>query len=98
MGGSKIKPLYVDGVTSCFRCNPRYESDLQAAALRFGWKVRANSPLFDPALVPVWYVTERAWFVLTRTGGRRRVVELEALGMMHSVYGDEYSDWDGEGK
>jgi hypothetical protein len=91
MGGSRVRPLFVDGVTSCARCNPRYESDLHQAALRFGWKVPRW--VDAPGLVPVWCVWARSWFRLTRVGTREPVSGKVALEMMHEVYGPQYDEW-----
>ncbi len=88
MGGSRERPLFVDGLTSCAHCNPRYEDTLQRAALRFGWKVRGWVEY--PGMVPVWYPLERSWFLLGRTGERTRMSHFDAMAAMHEVYGDEY--------
>jgi hypothetical protein len=90
MGGSKIRPLYTDGVTACSRCNGRYEAEFESAALRFGWKVRKW--VAAPGLVPVWYAMERSWFRLTLDGTRVRIAHREAMAMMQEVYGSEYVD------
>jgi hypothetical protein len=87
-GGSKVRPLFVDGLTSCVDCNGRYESDLQRQALEFGWKVR--SWVRDTGLVPVFSWVERRWFRLTRTGGRVEIGQETAMEMMQHVYGDAY--------
>jgi hypothetical protein len=93
MGGSKIRPLFVVGVTSCAICNPEYERTLQAQALRFGWKVPSWVRDQDRGGdVPVYYLLERAWFRLHRDGRRTQVTRERALRMMHDVYGDEYDD------
>lgn len=87
-GGSKIRPGLPDGVTSCSWCNAGYEGDGQADALRYGWKVR--SWVDDAARVPVWYVTDRAWYVLKKDGLRHRVPLHVATEMMVEVYGLAY--------
>lgn len=95
MGGSKIRPRYEEGLTSCAICNPRYESDLQMLALRYGWKVKkVKRAIEHPEDVPVFYRQERIWCVLTTRGTRRRVSERVALVMMREVYGDGYSEWE----
>jgi hypothetical protein len=88
MGGRKERPLYVDGLTSCARCNAGYEGDLQRAALRFGWKVRRWVEF--PGMVPVWYPLERSWWKLALTGVRVQLTPTEAMECMREVYGDEY--------
>ena len=88
MGGSKRRPRLDEGVTSCFECNPRYEADLQAVALRFGWKVKGW--VKECFAVPVYFRPERAWFRLTVDGLRVRLSRAEAMGLMRQVYGDAY--------
>ena len=88
MGGSKRRPRLDEGLTSCAACNPAYESTLQESALRFGWKVKKW--VKDCALVPVYYPLERAWFRLSREGGRVRVSPDVALQLMVEVYGAAY--------
>lgn len=90
MGGSKVVPSYTDGVLSCLACNQAYESSLQAAAIRYGWKIPASFPLVDPAAVPVFYAREGGWFILTRGGNRLPISSDRALTMMRDVYGDQY--------
>jgi hypothetical protein len=93
MGGSKIRPLLVDGLTSCAICNPAYEHELQAQALRFGWKV--PSWVRDRGLVgdvPVYYLPERTWYRLRYDGRRIRISQMRAMQMMHDVYGDSYDE------
>jgi hypothetical protein len=94
MGGSKIRPKYEDGVTSCAVCNPRYEADLQARALVCGWKIR--NWVYEQgraAEVPVFYAQEVSWFRLTADGRRVPVTPVEASVMMREVYGAEYDVW-----
>jgi hypothetical protein len=88
MGGSKIRPGYADGVTACMDCNPRFEHDLQTAALRFGWKVPRW--VVSAGRVPVFDTVERQWYALDTVGGREPVTEHRALQLMHAVYGDDY--------
>lgn len=88
MGGSKRRPGYADGVTSCAVCNPEYEGRLQREALLYGWKVARW--VSDPSVVPVFYRIERAWFRLTTTGSRVRITEMVAVGMMRDAYGPTY--------
>jgi hypothetical protein len=88
MGGSKLLPLIADLVTACSVHNAAFEADLQADALRFGWKVR--SWVLFPELVPVFYRRERRWCRLSVEGVRFRVTEVLAMQMMQDVYGDAY--------
>ena len=90
MGGRKIQPLLVEGVTSCANCNPQDEDVLQAEALRCGWKIRKC--VSDAARVPVFYPLDKTWFMLTGEGMRIRITTAEAMSMMHDVYGTEYDD------
>jgi len=90
MGGSKHRPGFVEGLTSCDRCNNEYEHRLQSAALRFGWKVARW--VEHPGRVPVWFPFERAWFRLTKLGTRVRVSREEAMLMMTEVYGQQYDE------
>lgn len=94
MGGSKIRPLLEEGVTSCEVCNPAYEGALQMVALKYGWKVRGwvKKRFGTLSVVPVYYVLERTWFRLTREGKRERLSQAEAMGMMHKVYGEQYDE------
>jgi hypothetical protein len=93
MGGSKVRPLFVDGLTSCATCNPAYEHALQAKALRFGWKVpqwvRERGRVAD---VPVYYLLERTWCRLLTDGRRIRITRAAAMQLMHEVYGESYDD------
>jgi hypothetical protein len=77
MGGSKIRPGYADGVTACYLCNTRFESDLQSLALVKGWKVRRHNPLANH-LVPVFYTFEQEWFLLNLDGTRTHLSDTEA--------------------
>lgn len=90
MGGSKILPPPVDGLTLCASCNERCEHDLQDAALANGWKVRRW--VKSPERVPVFYPAELAWF---RLEGTRRVQISSAVAMEMgcAVYGDEWMKW-----
>lgn len=90
MGGSKVRPHFVEGVTSCAFCNEAYEHTLQMVALKYGWKVR--SWVADCASVPVYFIKERTWFRLTREGTRVRLSRAEAMRMMHEVYGVQYDE------
>lgn len=90
MGGSRIPPSFVQGLTACARCNPRYETDLQRKALNHGWKVRRW--VEHAGRVPVFYVLEREWFRLTLDGTRVVVSRDVAMEMMSEVYGN---DWHG---
>ena len=93
MGGSKIRPRLEDGLTSCGICNPAYEGRLQAAALRYGWKVK--SWVKSPELVPVFYPLEHNWYELTAEGQRLRISQARAMEMMTAVYGEQYDETKG---
>jgi hypothetical protein len=94
MGGSKHKPLHAEGVTSCWLCNGEYERTLQTLALVYGWKVKKVKRAVDhPEDVPVFYVQERAWFVLTTEGTRSRISDADAAARMRDVYGSEWDEW-----
>lgn len=88
MGGSKIRPTFVQGLTACDSCNSDYEHRLQQAALRFGWKVRRW--VEHPGLVPVFYAPERRWYRLTLLGTREHISHAEAMRMMAEMYGPDY--------
>ena len=88
MGGHLARPEMFEGLTSCASCNPAYEGHLQSAALAFGWKVRRwvrDQGLADR--VPVFYVWERRWCVLTWDGNRVPVSVALADALMVDVYG-----------
>lgn len=91
MGGTKRKPLYHEGITSCAVCNDHYENVLQREALARGWKVARW--VKHPEDVPVFYMMERTWWVLSTRGTRLRVSAAEAIAMMQRVYGAEYEEW-----
>lgn len=90
MGGSKLLPPPVDGVTQCSECNARCEADLQEKALANGWKVKRW--VKNPELVPMYYPFEFAWF---RLEGIRRVKISSAVAMEMGcrVYGDDWMQW-----
>lgn len=52
-----------DGVTSCYICNPRYESDMQQMALALGWKLLRNLGCIKPIEVPFYVKWERQWYL-----------------------------------
>lgn len=89
-GGGNVAPEMVDGLTACLICNYRFEADLQLEALVNGWKVRRW--VKDKAGVPVNYVQERQWYVLT-TSGRAPISAEQAMTMMHEMYGEQYDQW-----
>lgn len=94
MGGSTQRPHFDQGLAACGNCNGRYETDLQRAALRFGWKVPRWVQV--AGMVPVFYPRERRWFRLARSTGRREhVSHVEAMRMMREVYGEQYVDGEG---
>lgn len=90
MGGSRILPPPVDGVTQCVPCNGACEAEQQDRALAMGWKVRRW--VQNPELVPVFYPLEFAWYRLE--GIRRvRISSAVAMEMGCRVYGDEWLQW-----
>lgn len=92
MGGSKLAPRAVDGLAACPMHNMRFESDLQLAALVYGWKVQRW--VGEPGLVPVLYWSSRSWSVLRFDGGREYITPRRAVELMGQVYGDEtYVEW-----
>lgn len=90
MGGSKIVPPPVDGLTLCAVCNERCEQDLQDMALANGWKVRRW--VSSPERVPVYYPAEFSWYRLDGTR-RVRISAPVAMEMGCAVYGDEWMKW-----
>lgn len=90
MGGSKIRPGVVAGITLCIRCNQACEAEMQSLALASGWKIRRFA---SPELVPVRYPHEFGWFRLQGTT-RVRIPGAVAIDMLHAVYGDEILRWD----
>jgi len=92
MGGSKVRPTVVDGVTACVPHNEAFEARLQRLALLRGWKVRGW--VNEPARVPVWYPLLGGWHILTPDGGREWVSARAARALMVDVYGDEYERWE----
>lgn len=89
MGGSKMQPPPVDGLTLCITCNEACEHTMQRLALVYGWKVRRWA---DPVKVPVFYPHEHQWFRLEGTE-RFEIGSIVAFDLMHAVYGDEYWLW-----
>lgn len=90
MGGSKILPPPVDGVTQCATCNASCEAERQDDALAHGWKVRRW--VKSPERVPMYYPREMAWFRLEGVT-RVRISSAVAMEMGCSVYGDEWMRW-----
>lgn len=89
MGGSKIRPGVVDGLTLCLTCNQAAEADLQTVALVNGWKVRSWA---SDEHVPVYYPHLFQWFRLDGVT-RKPIPGVVALDMMCAVYGDQYTTW-----
>lgn len=90
MGGSKIRPGAVAGLTLCLACNQACEAGMQTLALASGWKIRRYA---SPEQVPVRYPHEFGWFRLEGVN-RTRIPGPVALDMLHAVYGDEILKWD----
>lgn len=91
MGGRKTRPKLHELLTLCTVDNNAVEAALQGTALRFGWKVKKW--VTDCALVPVYFLVERAWFRLTPDGRRVRLTATAAAALMRDVYGPEYDEW-----
>jgi hypothetical protein len=70
MGGRVRRPTPSELVTACLRDNQDYERHLQQKALQYGIKVRRNIGGMTVGQVPVYYVLERAWYLLDEEGGR----------------------------
>ncbi|PPG29667.1 HNH endonuclease [Pseudoclavibacter sp. RFBB5] len=93
MGGSKLPPTPMEGLTACSPCNARFEGDLQTVALLNGWKVPRWLHQLDRAdEVPVYYAPERIWCVLIFES-RMWVSEDTALASMREIYGAQYDEW-----
>ena len=90
MGGSKIRPGTVDGLTLCITCNQAVEGDMQTLALASGWKVRK---WVSPELIPVRYPHEFCWFRLEGIK-RHRISGVVAVDMLHAAYGDQILKWE----
>lgn len=90
MGGSRHRPGPAEGLLCCVRCNTAFEASRQAEALEFGWKIPASFPHVDATTIPVYYVREEAWFLLTDRGARLRITESDARSMMAQAYGSSY--------
>ena len=77
--GKKAPPLTpADGVTSCWSCNPRYESDLQELALACGWKVKRNR-LVPAVEIPYLDQVSGLWWLPDVFGYRGQVTGVEAV-------------------
>lgn len=89
MGGRLAVPRLDEGLTSCAICNPAYEDGMQALALVRGWKVRRFVVEQGIAYrVPVLYVPERTWFVVSTDGKRSPILRARVDGLMTEVYGE----------
>ena len=85
--GSKAPPLTAaDGVTTCSTCNPRYEGDLQAKALRCGWKLRRNRLMLSHD-IPYYSAGTESWWLPDTGGGRRPLHEALALELIEAAGG-----------
>lgn len=93
-GGDTRRPIPEEGLTACSIHNERFESDLQQAALAFGWKIRdwAEGKAF---LVPVLHMPTRTWF---RLSASERIVTTPTVAqdLMLDVYGDDWLEWKAE--
>lgn len=90
MGGSKIAPPPIDGLTLCATCNEACEHAMQMQALASGWKVRKW--VTCPERVPVYVAHELSWYRLEGTI-RIRISRAVAMEMGCSVYGDQWMQW-----
>lgn len=92
MGGraDKHRPVNLLWLDSIMNGHIEADAAWQTTAKVFGVKV----PIWvdNVARVPVFYRAERAWFRLTGDT-REQVSNIEALDMMHAVYGDQYFHW-----
>ncbi|MFF7681499.1 hypothetical protein ACFZA2_01970 [Microbacterium sp. NPDC007973] len=93
-GGSKVRPLPHELNTACSRCNMRFESDLLAKGLAFGWKVRKW--VKNPGLVPMFNAARGRWGLLTSTGGVVVITAVDAFARMREVYGEQWDQWAAE--
>lgn len=89
-GGTSLRVGVAGLLTACAVCNARFEGDLQAAALTYGWKVRT---WVVAAAVPVFYLPVGEWFALLPSGGIARVSRADAHTRMRAVYGAQWSRW-----
>lgn len=86
-GGSPVPPSWEHGLTSCWDCNWRYESDMQTEALHRGWKVRRW--VSHPERVPVFDAHSGRWFKLHTDGPTREPITADqAHQMFLNVYGE----------
>lgn len=90
MGGSKLRPEAWEGLVLCSPCNYRAEGDMQASALKHGWKVKRWIP--HAGVVPVFYAWRGQWCVLD-LGVALPITSEEAEALMVQAYGDEYEEW-----
>lgn len=89
MGGSRLLPTVVGGLTLCVPCNVECEGSMQSRALAFGWKIRRWQ---DATLVPVFYAHEFAWFRFEGTA-RVKITSEIAVEMMCAAHGDQWLTW-----
>ncbi|TFD58074.1 hypothetical protein E3T43_07455 [Cryobacterium sp. Hh7] len=80
----KLTPA--DGMTTCETCNPRYEGDLQAKALRCGWKLRRNRQMSSHD-IPYFSAGTESWWLPDILGGRRPIREELALELIEAAGG-----------
>lgn len=93
-GGSKVRPKAHELATACSNCNVRFERDLQARALAFGWKVRRW--VREPGLVPMFNTGRGRWGLLTSAGGFVPITTRDAVARMRGIYGEEWDQWAAE--
>ena len=89
-GGTSFRVGRAGLLTACGKCNPRYEHDLQTAALAYGWKIRT---WVLGGVVPVFYLHAGRWAVLAETGKLRVITTHQAARMMRAAYGRAWDQW-----
>lgn len=93
MGGTKHRPSVYGGITACAVCNGRFEHDMQALALAYGWKVPRWLPpgaLWD---VPVYDAPQGRWYLLSLAATRIPITPADAHELMVWAYGvPKYTD------
>lgn len=90
-GGSKRRPTWAEGLTSCWYCNPEYERSLRPVAVALGWKISKYED--RPERIPYFAVTTARWYLLGKDGPwRAPLAPARAAEMMRDVYGNS---WEG---
>lgn len=92
MGGRKDKHRLVNLLWLDSLLNGAVEADADLQATAKAWGVKVPIWVDDVSRVPVFFPLEQRWFVL-EGDTRREVSAVEALDMMHDVYGDDFYSW-----